>query len=50
VKRIIGLLLLAGMLFTVGFSSVGCSKKEEPKKPAATPDKKADEKPADKKP
>jgi hypothetical protein len=32
VKKIIALLLMVGMLFTVGFSTVGCGKDKEKKK------------------
>jgi hypothetical protein len=47
VKKFVSFLLIIGMLFSVGFSTVGCGKKEEAKKEAK---KDADKKDADKKP
>jgi hypothetical protein len=35
VKKFVAYLLVFGMLFTVGFSTVGCGKKEEAKKDTA---------------
>ena len=44
-KKIIASLLMVGMLFTVGFSTVGCSKdKDKDKKPPDTKEKPATEK------
>ena len=44
VKKIIAILLMVGMLFTVGFSTVGCSKDKEKKKEDGTPPKEKKEK------
>jgi hypothetical protein len=46
VKKFVSFLLILGMLFTVGFSTVGCSKGDKAGDKKAA-DKKADEKKAD---
>ena len=46
VKKFVSFLLILGMLFSVGFSTVGCSKGDKDKKEA---DKKAADKKDDKK-